>query len=366
MCNQPLKGFKYGKTDKGKDNYIIRKGDVDHLEILDDGRIINVYDPHRSASNRVIREYIEIPCGKCLQCKLDYSRRWADRCMLESQYHDKNAFITLTYDDKFIPHDEGVDPVTGQIREFNSLRKSDVQNFFKSLRNLLNEIPKEKRCGKYAKRRYYHDGDSEFTAIRFMACGEYGPKTSRPHYHAIIFGWSPPDDDIVPIGKNDLNQIYYGSETLAKAWNKGFHMVSEFTYETAAYVSRYVTKKMFPLQKEFYEKCNIEPEFLLMSRRPGIGSAWYDDHKECYSTNLNQYVKTKNGSHKIGSVKFFDNKLVLGDPEKYEEIKLKRIRFAKLSKALVRKQTTLPYLDYLKIREDALERRTKILKGGTL
>lgn len=363
MCTNPLKGFKHGTTENGKDNYIIRHYDVDHLEVLDNGRIINAYSPKRTASDKVIREFIEIPCGKCHECRLAYSRRWADRCMLEAQYHNENCFITLTYDDEHIPNDYGFDPITGERRRFNSLKKEDLQKFFKSLRNALNEIPKEKRDGK---QRYWHEGDPDFVPVRYLACGEYGSKTSRPHYHIILFGWHPPETDIVPIGKNELGQDYYGSATLSKAWDKGFHVVGECDWNSCAYVSRYVTKKMFPMEKDFYEMCNIEPEFLVMSRRPGIGAQWYEDNKKCYSTFLKSYLKTKTGSHAIGSVKYFDNKLMNDYPEIYEDMKEKRVHFAKQYSAIQRKMTTLPYSEYLGVKNENLIRKTKALKGEIL
>lgn len=46
---------------------------------------------------------ISLPCGKCIGCRLDYSRQWADRLMLELQYHDSAYFITLTYNDDHVP-----------------------------------------------------------------------------------------------------------------------------------------------------------------------------------------------------------------------------------------------------------------------
>lgn len=363
MCNNPLKGFKYGKTEAGKDNYIIRRSDVDHLEILDDGRIINCYSPARTASNKVIREFIEIPCGKCYSCRIEYSKRWADRCMLEAQYHDQNAFITLTYDDKFVPTHDGIDPITGEPRKFKSLEKKAFQDFMKRFRNILNEIPKEKQK-EFGYRKYYRKGDDEFREIRFMASGEYGSRTDRPHYHAIIFGWYPSDDDIVPIGKNELGQEYFGSATLARAWPFGYHVVGKADWNSCAYVARYVVKKMFPFEKDFYTACNIEPEFLLMSRRPGIGAQWFEDNKECYSTFLKTYLKTQTGSHSIGTVKYFDNKLMNEFPKIYEEMKEKRVHFAKQNAAMQRMMTTLPYYDYLGVKDEILEKKGKALKGS--
>lgn len=363
MCKSPLKGFRYGKTESGKDNYIIRSSDVDHLEVLDGGRIINVYSPMRSASHRVIRDFIEIPCGKCIECQLAYSRRWADRCMLEAQYHSENCFITLTYDENNVPKVSGIDPITGEPKVFNSLVKKDFQDFMKRLRNKLNEIPKDERKDN---RVYYRKGDDNFKEIRFLACGEYGSHTSRPHYHVIIFGWKPSDDDVVELGKNDMGDSYFGSQVIADTWHYGFHVVGACDWNSCAYVSRYVTKKMFKIEKDFYEITGIQPEFLLMSRRPGIGSQWYEDHKICYSTFLNTYLKSEKGSHKIGTVKYFDNKLMNDFPKAYEDIKEKRVKYAQMSNAIKRYQTSLPYLDMLHVEENNLESRTKILKGGQL
>ena len=109
-------------------------------------------------------EYINIPCGKCDGCRLDYARQWADRCMLEAKYHDKNSFITLTYNDDNIPVAEN-----GNY----TLVKKDFQDFMKRLRESIGDVK-----------------------IRYYACGEYGSKSLRPHYHAIIFGYDFSEDPI--------------------------------------------------------------------------------------------------------------------------------------------------------------------------
>jgi len=83
MCTKPLKGFKYGKTKNGRDNYIIVSPLVDHLEIDKYDNCISA--PTRLISNpnaKIIRECVEIPCGQCMECRLEYSRQWANRCLI--------------------------------------------------------------------------------------------------------------------------------------------------------------------------------------------------------------------------------------------------------------------------------------------
>ena len=102
-CSAPLKGFKYGKTKNGKDNYIITPYECNHIEIRDNGNIVKCYDRGISfAAKQVISTFTEIPCGHCIGCRLEYSRQWANRCLLEMQQHEQNCFITLTYDDEHI------------------------------------------------------------------------------------------------------------------------------------------------------------------------------------------------------------------------------------------------------------------------
>lgn len=39
-----------------------------------------------------VKDFVEIPCGKCVGCRLKYSRDWADRCVLEAKQHEKISF----------------------------------------------------------------------------------------------------------------------------------------------------------------------------------------------------------------------------------------------------------------------------------
>lgn len=175
---------------------------------------------------------LELPCGQCVGCRVRRSREWAMRCTHEAQMHARNCFVTLTYCPQKLPSD-------------GSLRVEDFQKFCKRLR---------KRVGRF---RYFH-------------CGEYGDENLRPHYHALLFGVDFSfDRSLLKAGKYKL----YTSPTLDSAWKLGFATIGECTYESAAYVSRYVMKKVTgDGAKAHYG--NRKPEYITMSRRPGIGSEW--------------------------------------------------------------------------------------------
>lgn len=344
-CSAPLKGFKLGKTNKGKDNYIITPYECNHIEVRN-GSIVKCYDRGISASaDKVVSDFIEIPCGHCIGCRLEYSRQWANRCLLEMQQHDKNCFITLTYDDDHIKNKWFSKLKDKQEYIVPTLVKKDLQLFFKRLRKEL---------------------DKQDIKIRFFACGEYGDNTFRPHYHAIIFGWMPSDLSLV--SKSDLGYNYYSSDILTKIWPNGFNLVTDATWETCAYVARYVTKKVNGRLESVYSDNNIEKEFITMSNRPGIGYDYYfgSEGKKCYATFLSDYIKTDFGSRKISRVRYFDKKLEEQDPDLMQKLKKTRKEFEKDRKKLLRKTTSLPYLDQLKVEEKVLKNKTKVFKRGVI
>lgn len=153
------------------------------------------------------------------------------RAVHEASLHERNCFITLTYEH---------DPYSLCVR--------DWQLFAKRLR---------KRCGSF----------------RFLMCGEYGELLGRPHYHALLFGLSF-EEDARSCGKG-----LFRSPTLEAAWSHGFSSFGQLTFESAAYVARYTVKKINgPGAAEHYD--GRMPEFLLCSRRPGIGAGWIDQFKD--------------------------------------------------------------------------------------
>lgn len=174
---------------------------------------------------------VEVPCGKCVGCRLERSRQWAVRCLHESKLHDSSLFVTLTY--------ETVPPG-------GSLRPRDFVLFMKRLR-------------------ITHPG------VRFFQCGEYGEQLSRPHHHAILFNCFFSDQRYYK-SRGDIR--LYTSKELEKIWTHGQCSVGQVTFESAAYVARYAMKKVYGNNEAYYG--GRVPEYVTMSRRPGIGSVFVD------------------------------------------------------------------------------------------
>ncbi|AZL82741.1 replication initiator protein [Apis mellifera associated microvirus 6] len=179
---------------------------------------------------------LSLPCGNCMGCRLERSRQWAVRCLHESKCFEDNCFVTLTYADEFLP-------------EGGTLVRKDIQDFVKRLRM------------------YFSD-----RKIRVFYCGEYGDKMARPHYHLILFNLDFPDKE--KLFKIQDNWVY-GSKILQSLWKFGHSSIGAFSFESAAYVARYCTKKINgSLAKDHYN--GRVPEFAGMSLKPGIGASWFE------------------------------------------------------------------------------------------
>lgn len=213
--------------------------------------------------------YVKIPCGQCIQCRLAYAREWASRIMLEAKGYPENqlAVLTLTYDDAHLPEQLNI----GQESFFYShpLVKEHMSQFMKRLR-------------KGVKDKFDMDG------VRFFGCGEYGDKSMRPHFHIIIFGC--PVFDLIYHSKSHAGFPNYTSAFFQSFWQFGFVTVNKLSYDIASYVARYTLKKTNAKDKEFYALRGLSPEFVNMSRKPGIGSFYFDDNKDSLAETLNVSV----------------------------------------------------------------------------
>lgn len=267
---------------------------------------------------------LKVPCGQCIGCRIDKSREWALRCHHEAQLHEKNSFLTLTYNDENLPH-QGV------------LIKHHLQKFFKRLRTNL------KRSGQCDKIRYY-------------ACGEYGEKFARPHFHVCLFGYDFPDKYLHTV--HNGNELYR-SHFLEKAWPYGFASIGQLTFESAAYVARYILKKKNGKQAvHHYEQIDettgevfeMPKEFTTMSLRPGIGHEWYQRFKsDCYPSDFAVHEGKK---HRVP--RYYDKILEKEHAELHSEIKQRR-----LEAALQHLEDNTP--ERLEAKEAVLTRKTQKL-----
>lgn len=241
---------------------------------------------------------LKLPCGQCIGCRLERARQWAVRCMHEKRMWKVNCFVTLTYGNNDLP-------VGG------TLVKRDLQLFMKRLRKA-------------------HGED-----IRFYACGEYGELNQRPHYHVLLFNFDFADK--VEIGCNRRGDKYYASGELSELWKLGHSLLGEVTFDSAAYVARYIMKKVTGERADehysVYDSDGVVhdrlPEFTVMSRRPGIGSSYY----ESYGDEVRNNDDVVMGGRRVRVPRFYDNRTERVDPECLVELKQKRKRAAVLVRA---------------------------------
>lgn len=213
----------------------------------------------------------KLPCGKCLSCRLEYGRQWAVRCVHEASMHDRNSFVTLTYDD---------DHLTSPRLVYD-----DFQRFMKRLR---------KRNG----------GER----IGYFVTGEYGEINKRPHWHCILFGFSP--GDAVPKYRNFRGDQSYSSECLSDLWGQGMVEFGNVTFDSAGYCARYAAKKLVHGHDGEHD---FEP-ISKKSSKYAIGRLWIEKYwPEVFESGI---VRLSNGV-KCGVPRYYERWFRENHPEEY-------------------------------------------------
>lgn len=243
---------------------------------------------------------LALPCGTCSQCRLERARQWAMRIVAEVQFHPPGTswFLTLTYrDEKLPPRVDGADRHT--------LRPKDLQDFWKRLRRHM--------------------------PVRYFACGEYGERTLRPHYHACVFGLEL--SDLQPLsGSSVANQAYDPldpyhrppdglrfSPMLNRVWTHGMVALGTVTFESASYVANYAQKRLYGKLKPVHE--TYQAEFSRCSLRPAIGDPAFD--KFVLTDFINGVYTLPNGTQ-CSIPKRWLGLLKERHPDAYESVRLTR------------------------------------------
>lgn len=167
--------------------------------------------------------------------------------------------------------------------------------------------------------------------FRFYMCGEYGEENWRPHYHACMFGLELPDRKI--IGKGSDGSPLYRSQILEELWPLGHSSFGDVTFQSAAYVARYVMKKVTGRNAdEHYARpladgtiVKVEPEFARMSLRPAIGRSWLEKYRaDVYTTDT-----VRINGMALKPPRYYDKLLAEMDTDLTEDLELRRYEKSK-------------------------------------
>lgn len=206
---------------------------------------------------------VPVPCGRCPPCRKRRVDSWVFRLLQQEKVSNSSHFVTLTYDTAHVPISE---------HGFMTLRKSDFQDYMKRLRKLCPDV-----------------------LLRYYACGEYGSKNKRPHFHAIIFNC--PDDSL-----------------FAKAWSLdgiqfGQVVVGQVSNDSIAYCCKYMNSSEF---RSFHARDDRTAEFSLMSK--GMGANFVTDAvKRFHNADLSRQFLTLDGGNKIAMPKYYKDRIYSED-----------------------------------------------------
>ena len=348
QCVTPL--IRYYKVGDSKNGKILRRSEVEQQLENDENYYRFCERKNKTPGNVYVHQCI--PCGHCWSCKLNYSAQWATRIMAEVKESEHNYFITLTYDDEHIPIAETLE-YNGNIYENDgtwsgTLYEKDTQTFLNSLR-----------------KHFERKGN---TGIKYYYCGEYGTETLRPHYHMILMNCPLNLTQFYGTHVDKNYKAHWKSHEIEKYWTKGMIDICEVEWSCAAYVARYCMKKISDkVDKMDYINIGKVPEFVRMSRRPGIGAKYYEEHKDEIYKNDGIIMRTIKGN--VGNIKppkAWDKKLKEENPELYKKIKKSREKARERADKLTAEITDYTDKQKERLKQEKITEKGKMLPRGDM
>lgn len=192
-----------------------------------------------------LRTGVFVPCGRCNFC-LDMRRKdWSFRLSRELRFADSGKFLTLTYDDGSLPLNEESGLPEVSVRHIQLFMKK-FRNYEKSIRDVSREQGKRSAMVTLGWSVLW----TGWLPLRYYCTAEYGTKGYRPHYHLIVFNQS----------RESLDQVQ-------SIWGHGHVDIGTITPASVAYVCKYHVNV-------FEELPGRSSPFVVMSRKPGIGSGY--------------------------------------------------------------------------------------------
>lgn len=322
-------------------------------------------------------DYFPLPCGKCVGCRQDYARAWTDRMIMEMEDTDHAWFVTLTYDNQYVPKVPVIDEHTGEIKSWTlTTRIDDASKFMKHVRKRFPATIKPVHYERAAK-----DPKYPIPGIRFYVASEYGSKTLRPHMHMIIFNLKLDEEQLVFLKKDNKGHSYYDCPELKKCWSNyvgqdrhgkpifdpiGNIMLSPVNNNTINYVAQYTNKKASQDLAKYVEEFHLEPPKTRCSRKPGLGWYWYYQHIDEVKDYTGFFVGTDDGSREINFPEYFYRLLSKDDSDFVERKKAEKAIVGSLAYKRITESIQKPYSQYMRDKElnlrDALKRKQSNFK----
>lgn len=214
--------------------------------------------------------------------------------MHEAQLHERNCFLNLTLSDDYLqngsrgfakPQRARLASVEQQEHQLKTAHTRKNRTYASERPDSLNR----RELQLFTKRLNEDVRRASGKGVKYYGCGEYGDNTQRPHYHIAIFGEDFSDDRYK--WKTSNGHQLWRSSRLERLWPHGSAQIGSLTFESAAYIARYIMKKItgtkadehYRRTDEFGNDYWIEPEFNVMSRGgrtgKGIAHAWFQQYK---------------------------------------------------------------------------------------
>lgn len=233
-------------------------------------------------------EKVPVPCGRCPPCKLRRVNGWVFRLLQEEKRSATAHFVTLTYNTDHVPISSN---------GFMSLKKRDLQLYWKRLRKLQD------------------------AKIKYYAVGEYGTKNKRPHYHAIVFGVEK-------------------AEHFHTAWQLGDVHIGSVSGDSIAYTLKYIDK---PPQAKHSRDDRVR-EFSLMSK--SLGDNYISDEVRAYhGADVSRMYLTRPGGNVIAMPRYYRNKLY-SDEQQEQQARIAQTVTARQEEQQRKQFALLGYKDY--------------------
>lgn len=227
-------------------------------------------------------QYIQVPCGKCVECMRKRATDWRMRMLQEFKYanHRRFHFITLTFDRAKLQ----------QLREWTDTYDDDHVVVKFAVRRFLERY------------RWFYK-----VSLRHLFISEIGEDDEHIHIHGIIIDCK--------CGKWHRGKYYADYAKLRDIWEYGHIWLGWCEERSISYILKYMCK-VDPKRPEYRP-------LLLVS--PGMGKAYCEDPgilmwHSSYKHGI-FYMSTTSG-HKVGLPRYYRLKLFSEDFLRERQIRL--------------------------------------------